>query len=62
MLLLGDVEAALVKYREVVRMRPSARQVDSIFKQALRVADLFGDQNTVDRLSAIYQGQEAATA
>jgi len=50
----------VAKYREVIRMRPTARQVDSIFKQALRVADLFGDQKTADRLSAIYRGEEAA--
>jgi hypothetical protein len=61
-LLLGDVEASLAKYRDVIPMRPTARQVDSIFKQALRVADLSGDQKTLDRLSAIYRGEEAATA
>jgi hypothetical protein len=61
-LLLANTDIALDRYRQAVAQQPSLREMDSIFQQALRVADLMGDQPAFDRLSTLYRGEEAATA
>jgi pimeloyl-ACP methyl ester carboxylesterase len=59
-LILGETAAALAHYREAVTQLRSPREIESMLQQALRVADLLGDDDAAARLDALYRGEEAA--
>jgi pimeloyl-ACP methyl ester carboxylesterase len=59
-LILGESKAALDHYRAALAQSPKPWQADSMFQQALRIADLTGDEATFDELAALHKGSAAA--
>jgi pimeloyl-ACP methyl ester carboxylesterase len=60
-LILGETEKAMAGYRGALALDPSPREIDSMFQQALRLADLLENDEAAKQLTALYQGKEAAS-
>jgi tetratricopeptide (TPR) repeat protein len=58
-LYLGDSEAALVAYARAIDRSPGPRQVASIYQQAVRAADLAGDEEAFKKLIDLFQRPRA---
>jgi tetratricopeptide (TPR) repeat protein len=61
-LILGQTSAALDGYRRALSLQPRPWEVASMFQQALRLADLVGDDAATSQLTALYTGQGLTTA
>lgn len=61
-LILGETVVALQHYRDALALGPAPREIMSMFQQALRLADLAGDEEAAIGLTALYRGEEAASA
>ncbi len=61
-LVMGETNVALQRYEEAISLRVNPREVTSMFQQALRVADLVGDDTAAAKLTKMYRGEEAASA
>jgi hypothetical protein len=59
-LVLGETTAALSHYRDAMMELRSPWEIESMLQQALRVADLLGDDDAASGLDALYRGEEAA--
>ena len=60
-LVIGEPGLALERYRQAIALKPPPREIASMLQQALRVADLVGDDAAAEELTRIYRGEEAAT-
>ena len=56
LLYLGETDTALERYREAVETRPQARELDSMYRQAVWVGHLVEDKSVLARLEAIFRG------
>jgi predicted negative regulator of RcsB-dependent stress response len=54
LLLLGRTEEALEKYKEAIQQGASSREVDSMYQQAIRLADLCGDEQAGHALPSVF--------
>lgn len=61
-LVLGETNVAIQRYKEAILLEPTPREFSSMFQQALRVADLMGDDEAAAELTKIYRGEAAASA
>jgi pimeloyl-ACP methyl ester carboxylesterase len=61
-LILGQTVLALDRYRRALTLHPKPREIASMFQQALRLADLMGDDAASLQLTALYSGQQDAAA
>ena len=55
-LLLADTEAAVDGYRRALALEPEPRQIESMFTQSVRVAELVGDRGAGRRLEELFRG------
>jgi hypothetical protein len=55
-LLLGEIDAAMAGYQRAVDSKPSPRELDSMYQQAVRVASLTGNESAADRIETIFRG------
>lgn len=55
-LILGDADAALEGYERALALEPGPRQIESMFTQSVRVAELLGDRAAGRRLEALFRG------
>jgi hypothetical protein len=60
-LVLGHTREALSKYQEALDRNPEPREIDSMYQQAIRVADLAGDEHALGALPGIF-GREPVAA
>jgi tetratricopeptide (TPR) repeat protein len=58
---LGEPAAALEAYRDALARRPTPRQFDSMYSQALRATDLVGDEELGSELATLLQPAIAAS-
>jgi pimeloyl-ACP methyl ester carboxylesterase len=56
-LILGKGEEALERYRLALGKGPSPRQIESMFSQSVRVAELLGDRGSARRLEGLFRGE-----
>jgi tetratricopeptide (TPR) repeat protein len=61
-LVVGEANVALQRYKEAISLQPTPREFSSMFQQALRVADLVGDDEAAAELTKLYRGETAASA
>jgi tetratricopeptide (TPR) repeat protein len=59
-LILGQTERALSSYQKAIDYKPQPRQVDSMYQQAARIADLIGDEQALRALPALFQREPIA--
>ena len=55
-LLLGEFDDSIKGYQAAVNSKPSPRELDSMYQQALRVASLVADESVAGRIEAIFRG------
>ncbi len=58
-LYLGDPDAALTAYREVLKKNPRPWQISSMFQQAALVAELRDDEDTAERIRSLFRERQA---
>jgi MinD-like ATPase involved in chromosome partitioning or flagellar assembly/pimeloyl-ACP methyl ester carboxylesterase len=54
-LILGQTDRALSCYQKAIDYSPEPRQVDSMYQQAARIADLIGDEEALRSLPVLFQ-------
>jgi tetratricopeptide (TPR) repeat protein/cellulose biosynthesis protein BcsQ len=54
-LLLGETEAAMENYQKVLEQEPPPRDIESVYQQAVKVADLLGDRAAAAQLDEIFR-------
>lgn len=59
-LILGETEAALASYRAAVAEEPEPRELESMYQQALRIADLMRDDQAEGELDIIFRSASKA--
>jgi pimeloyl-ACP methyl ester carboxylesterase len=61
-LILGETATAIERYREAAAKQPAPRWLRTMCQQALRTADLLGNDEALARLKAICLGKDVETA
>ena len=61
-LILGHTREALSKYQLALDGSPVAWETDAMYQQALRVADLAGDEQALSSLPSIFGGEPLPAA
>ena len=54
-----DQDVAIERYRAALDKNPSPRQIMSMFQQAVRIAEIQGDEPIAERLRAVFRDNEA---
>jgi pimeloyl-ACP methyl ester carboxylesterase len=58
-LILGRIPEALAQYCRAVEEKPAPRQMESMYLQAMKVADLVGSRKAAQELAAIFRPEDA---